>query len=256
MGTRTPYVGGNWKMNTLLESARALGAGVVEGCASIDDVDIAIFPPIIYALPMARVLGRAESRVALGAQNCSPEKSGAFTGEISVDQLRDSGVTTCLAGHSERRHVMGEDDQLICRKVHAVLDGGLTCLLCVGETLDQRERGQTDAINEAQLRAGLAGVDPNALDRLVIAYEPVWAIGTGKTASPQDAQSAHARCRSILADLFGSENANALRIVYGGSVKPSNARELFAQRDIDGGLIGGASLNADDFTSITRLARG
>ncbi len=256
MSTRTPFVGGNWKMNTRLESGRSLAREVVAGCDGVADVEVAIFPPVAYILPIAGVLGKTDSRILLGAQDCSSEPDGAFTGEVSAGQLADCGVSVVIIGHSERRHVIGEDDDLINRKVRAGLGEGLTCMLCVGETLSQREAGETDAINEAQLRRGLEGVGPGEVERLIIAYEPVWAIGTGRTATPEDAQDAHAKIRGVLADLFSGDAAAAIRILYGGSVKPSNAAELFAQPDIDGGLIGGASLNAQDFLAIIDAARG
>ncbi len=256
MSVRKPFVGGNWKINTYLETGRALGREVVAGCEGIDDVEVAIFPPIAYVLPMAGVLGKADSKVLLGAQDCYPEPEGAFTGEMSASQVADCQATVVLVGHSERRHVIGEDDALINRKVLAVLaQDALTCMLCIGETLEQREAGQTDVVNESQLRAGLNGVSPTQLDRLIIAYEPVWAIGTGRTATPEDAQNAHARCREVLGELFGPDQAQAIRILYGGSVKPGNARELFGQPDIDGGLIGGASLKGEDFLAIIEAAR-
>ncbi len=252
---RTPFIGGNWKMNTRLESGRALAREIVSGCEDCAGVEVALFPPVAYILPMAGVLGKSGSKIILGAQDCHPEPDGAFTGEMSAGQLADCSARVVIIGHSERRHVMGEDDAMVNRKVNAVLGEGLVCMLCIGETLEQRESGQTDAVNESQLRAGLQGVTPDQLDSLIIAYEPVWAIGTGKTATPADAQDAHAKCRGVLGELFGSDAAGAIRILYGGSVKSSNAKELFAQADIDGGLIGGASLNAQDFLAIIDAAR-
>jgi triosephosphate isomerase len=250
--TRTPVVGGNWKMNTDRASAAELAAAVAaERQAS---VEVIVFPPFPYLLQVRKVLDDAGGAVALGAQDLWHEPNGAFTGEISTDMLQDCGVQAFLAGHSERRHVIGESDELVNRKLLAGLAAGLTAVLCVGETLEQREAGQTDAVNSRQIRAGLAGVAPQQMASVVIAYEPVWAIGTGKTATPNDAQDAHAKIRALLADLYGTDIADATRIQYGGSVKPANAAELFGQPDIDGGLIGGASLKPADFLGIVRAA--
>lgn len=255
---RTPIVGGNWKMNTNSASAHALAATLADAIgadASLRHAQTAIFPPFVYLREIASTLkAKPAAGIMLGAQDASPEPDGAFTGEVSLAMLKDSGVSIVLAGHSERRHVIGESDDLINRKTRATLDAGLTCILCIGETLAQREAGQTDQVNIHQLTQGLRGVSPSHMSRLVIAYEPVWAIGTGKTASAQDAQNAHAVIRATLKNLYGPEIASATRIQYGGSVKGSNAAELFAQPDIDGGLIGGASLKSDEFLAIVRAA--
>jgi triosephosphate isomerase len=262
---RRPFVGGNWKMNTDRAGALALAAAVADGVA-LDGlgikVDIAVCPPAVHLGAVGDLLRSRGSSVKLGAQNVYPEPKGAFTGEISTAMLEDCGVAVVLTGHSERRHVLGEDDDLINRKTRAVLDsgggggGGLACILCIGETLAQREAGETDAVNERQLRAGLAGVGGGHLEsgRLTVAYEPVWAIGTGKTATPADAQDAHAKIRAVLGSLYGPAAAGAVRVQYGGSVTPGNAPELMKQPDVDGGLIGGASLKADDFLAIVRAA--
>lgn len=250
---RTPVIGGNWKMNTDAGSAEALARAVAEGCGSISGVETFVCPPFPY---LARVGAALSDTVTLAAQNMWHEPDGAFTGEVSAAMLKDCGVRVVLTGHSERRHVIGEGDGLINKKTRAALDAGLTAVLCIGETLDQREGGETDAVNERQLRAGLDGVTAGQMASVIIAYEPVWAIGTGKTATPADAQNAHAKIRAVLADLYGAEAAQATRIQYGGSVKPANASELFGQPDIDGGLIGGASLKAGDFLDIVRAAAG
>lgn len=256
---RVPIVGGNWKMTTtgatgmaLAESvADSVGAhGVAGGC------QVAVFPPCVYLREIGEMLRASESSVLLGAQDVYFEHDGAFTGEVSVNMLRDCGVRIVLAGHSERRHVIGETDQIVNRKTRAVLDAGLMCILCVGETLGQREAGQTDEVNERQIVEGLSGVKPEQMERVVIAYEPVWAIGTGRTATPADAQDAHDKIRRVLSHLYGPAIARATRIQYGGSVKGSNAPDLFGQPDIDGGLIGGASLKADEFMTIVRAAAG
>jgi len=249
---RTPFVGGNWKMNTDRATGAALARAVAEGTAACDGVEVAVFPPFPYLGAIAETL--RGSRVVLGAQDLYHEKSGAFTGEVSAAMLLDCGASAVLTGHSERRHVIGESDELVNRKTRAALDAGLTCVLCIGETLEQREHGETDAVNERQLRSGLAGVRPEQAARLVIAYEPVWAIGTGRNATPADAQDAHARVRSALAACFSREAAAAMRIIYGGSLKPENAEGLLAQPDVDGGLVGGASLSAGDFCALVRTA--
>ncbi len=252
---RNPYIGGNWKMNTDGASAIALAAAIAEGLPS-GAPDVAICPPFVYLTGVREVLAARQSPIKLGAQNCSFEPKGAFTGEISLSMLRDCGVQVVLTGHSERRHIMGETDEVINKKTLAVLAAGLECILCIGETLSQHEAHQTDAVNQRQIRTGLAGVDAAHLTsgRLTIAYEPVWAIGTGKTATPADAQSAHANIRSVLGAMYSPEAAGAVRIQYGGSCNAQNAAELMRQPDIDGGLIGGASLKADDFLAIIRAA--
>jgi len=249
---RTPFVGGNWKMNTDRGSGTALARSVCDTVAG-SGIDVAVFPPFPYLSGVGEVLSGG-SDIKLGAQDCWHQPDGAFTGEVSLTQLIDCGVSVVLTGHSERRHVIGESDELVGLKTAAVLDAGLGCILCVGETLEQREGGETDAVNERQIRGGLAGVSRDQMARLTVAYEPVWAIGTGRTATPTDAQDAHAKIRALLADLYGDGVAGATRIQYGGSVKPSNAAELMAQPDIDGGLIGGASLKADDFAAIIKAA--
>lgn len=256
---RKPFVGGNWKMNTDAASAVALASAVSDGVTRdqlAPRCDVAVFPPFVYLLPVRDALRARNSPVLLGSQDVYPEPNGAFTGEISAAMLKDCGVEVVLTGHSERRHVIGETDDLVNRKTRAALDAGLSCILCVGEKLAEREAGQTDVVNERQIRAGLAGVDREHLTsgRLTIAYEPVWAIGTGKNATPADAQDAHAKIRRLVASLYGPEAAGAVRIQYGGSCKASNAPELMPQSDIDGGLIGGASLKAEEFIPIVKAA--
>ncbi|MEX0876520.1 MAG: triose-phosphate isomerase [Phycisphaerales bacterium] len=248
---RKPFVGGNWKMNTDAAEGTRLIEGLVSGLGDglgSSGIEVVVYPPFVYLRDIAARLGASD--IALGAQNCYYEPNGAFTGEISTDMLKDCGVSSVLAGHSERRHVLGENDLTVNRKVRAALEAGLGVVLCVGETLEQRESGRTDAINEHQVRAGLEMVAKEQLGSVVIAYEPVWAIGTGKTATPEDAQEAHANIRELIANMYDQRAADALRIVYGGSMKPGNAAELMAMPDIDGGLIGGASLKSDDFLAI------
>ena len=258
MSQRKPFVGGNWKMNTTLQGASSLVRGVAEGLGRVEGVDVAVFPPFPYLLAVGSILRERASRtpIWLGAQDVYHERRGAFTGEVSVDMLADCGVGVVLTGHSERRHQLGESEDFVGAKTRAVLGAGLRCVLCVGEKLDERQTGQTDRVNERQLRAGLADVAPEAAERLIIAYEPVWAIGTGKTATPADAQDAHASIRRVLADVLDGPRAERIRVVYGGSVNAKNAAELFAQPDVDGGLIGGASLKDEDFVTIVRAAAG
>ncbi len=258
MAQRKAYVGGNWKMNLDRRASVALARAVAEAVGRDASVQVTIFPAFPYLAAVAEVLAEVGTSVRLGAQDFFAQPDGAFTGEVSLSQLRDVGVSVVLVGHSERRHVIGESDVLINEKVRAALEAEMDVVLCVGETLAQREAGQTDAINGAQVSYGLAGVTAGQMGRVTIAYEPVWAIGTGKTATPADAQAAHRAIRGwVRSGLFDGDEAVAqsLRIQYGGSVKPANAAELFKQPDIDGGLIGGASLKADDFLAIIEAAR-
>ncbi len=254
---RTPIVGGNWKMNTTGATGLALASAVadaVDGEKLGARCGVAIFPPFPYLREIGEMLRGRSSTVMLGAQDVYFERDGAFTGEISVNMLKDCGVSIILAGHSERRHVLDESDEIVNKKARAALEGGFTCLLCVGETLAEREQGQTDGVNRTQTVRGLEGIIAEQMARVVIAYEPVWAIGTGRTATPADAQDAQRKIRGVLAELYGGTIADATRIQYGGSVKGSNAAELFGQPDLDGGLIGGASLKADEFLTIVRAA--
>lgn len=237
-------------MNTTRDGAAALAAAVADGLHT-DGPQVAIYPPAIW---LHATKPPKDSRLLLGAQDCSPDKNGAHTGDISLEMLQECGVSTVLVGHSERRHGLKEPEARIAAKLRAVLDAGMTGVLCIGETLDEREAGKTDQINEEQLRSALENTSIVRHDRLVVAYEPVWAIGTGKTASAADAQAAHVRIRAVMDDLLGEDAATAIRIIYGGSMKPDNAKELMAQPDIDGGLIGGASLKAEDFLAIVDAA--
>ncbi len=257
---RRPVIGGNWKMNTDRAAAEALAAGVARTTADLPaTVDTIIFPPFVYLAAVRAVLDAAPAKgggspVALGAQDCYHAEKGAFTGEVSCAMLRDVGCSWVLTGHSERRHILHEGDDLVDMKTVAALTAGLGVVLCVGEKLEQRQTGQTDTVNERQVRQALRHVRPEHLLRLVIAYEPVWAIGTGRTATPDDAQSAHAHIRAVFADLFGHDAANALRIQYGGSVTAANAADLLAMPDVDGALVGGASLKEGEFAAILRAA--
>lgn len=255
---RKPIVGGNWKMNTNAASAGALAESVARGVAAEAlQCAVAVFPPFVYLREVGGILrknGGGGGGVLLGAQDVYFEPDGAFTGEVSLAMLKDCGVEIVLTGHSERRHVIGEGDEIINRKTRAVLEAGLMCILCVGETLAQREGGETDRVNARQVTAGLKGVSAEQMQRVVIAYEPVWAIGTGKTATSADAQDAHVKIRGVIESLYGEAIAERTRIQYGGSVKGSNAAELMDQADIDGGLIGGASLKGEEFLAIVRAA--
>jgi triosephosphate isomerase len=249
---RQKFVAGNWKMFTNTATARQLAAAVAQGLGDERRVAVAVCPPAPYLMLVAEVL--KGTPVALGAQNCYHEKEGAFTGEVSPVMLTDVGCRHVILGHSERRHKLGETDAFINRKVHAALAAGLHVILCLGETLEERLASQTESVLDTQLNGSLAGLDAKALRHVVLAYEPVWAIGTGQNATPQQAQQAHAFIRNQIRRRFGEESAASLPIQYGGSVKPDNAASLFHQPDVDGGLIGGASLNADQFLAIVRSA--
>ncbi len=249
---RQKFVAGNWKMYTNAATAKALAKAVVEGLGGEHAVRVAVCPPAPYLLPVGEAL--LGSVVELGAQNCYPEKEGAFTGEVSPVMLADVGCRWVILGHSERRHKLGETDAFINRKVHAALAAGLHVILCLGETLDERKADRTETVLDSQLTGSMAGLDAAALKRVVLAYEPVWAIGTGVNATPEQAQQAHAFLRGQIGERFGAEAAGGLVIQYGGSVKPDNAAALLHQPDVDGGLIGGASLNAGQFLAIVRAA--
>jgi triosephosphate isomerase len=253
MTQRTPIIGGNWKMNTGLESGMNLASCVVDGIQECASCDVVVYPPLPFLQAIESVVG--SSAVSLGSQNMWHEESGAFTGEVSASMLEELGVASVLVGHSERRHVFGESEEQIAAKVVSGLRQGLQVVLCVGETLDQRESGETLNIVLSQLKRGLSGVESHQMNAIVIAYEPVWAIGTGKTATPQDAQEVHAAIRSSIGTMYDSNIAQQTRIQYGGSVKPENAADLFACDDIDGALVGGASLSADSFVAIVMAAQ-
>lgn len=251
---RKPFVAGNWKMNTDSHGAVKLAEGVVSGCrdAAVASIDVAVCPPFVYLQQVGKAL--SSSRIALGAQNVYFEQKGAYTGEISAAMLKDVGCAYAICGHSERRHVIGETDELINKKVHAAILGGLLPILCVGELLEERKANKTADVVTRQLKKGLAGLSTEKMSAVTIAYEPVWAIGTGLTATPQQAQDVHALIRKELSEIFDRKIAGDIRIQYGGSVKPDNAAELMGQQDIDGLLVGGASLKADDFIAIVKAS--
>ncbi len=248
---RRPLVAGNWKMNGLRASINALMDGVITGSSGLGSTDIAVCPPFVYLAQVHSQL--ATSQVALGAQNVSHESPGAFTGEISADMLKDQGCAYVVVGHSERRSLYGESDDLVARKYAVVQKAGMIPILCVGELLEERESNQTEAVVARQLDAVVNMCGIASFAHAVIAYEPVWAIGTGRTATPQQAQDVHAFIRTRLRDL-DAKIADGVRILYGGSVKASNAAEIFAKPDVDGGLIGGASLKAEEFLAICKAA--
>jgi len=246
---RRPFVAGNWKMNLNQAEAVKLVRELAEELKS-NAVEVGVCPPFVYLTSVAGAIGDAEIR--LGAQDVYFESNGAFTGEISCQMLQDVCCEYVILGHSERRHVIGETDQLIHRKLQAVINSGLKPILCVGETIEQRDAGRTEKVVQEQLAGGLGDLSAAQLGNLVIAYEPVWAIGTGRNATPDQAQDVHRFIRGWLTQKFGPQFAQSVRIQYGGSVKPSNAGELMAQTDIDGALVGGASLKAADFLGIIR----
>jgi triosephosphate isomerase len=245
---RRPLVAGNWKMNLNRASAIALAEAVAKQAERFPNVDLAVFPPNVYLDAVGKAI--SGSKVGLGAQNVYHQKEGAYTGEISVSMLKDLGCRYVILGHSERRHILGETDQAINQKVLAALAGGLTAIVCVGETLDQREHGQTLEVIRRQFDGSLAGLSTQQMLQIVLAYEPVWAIGTGRVATPQQAEEVHLDLRKIIQERYNMEVAGTIRLQYGGSVKPDNAAELLAQADIDGALVGGASLKADQFMGI------
>jgi len=252
MGTRRQVIAGNWKMNTTLEEAIALTRGVAAAAAAHTQADAIVIPPACF---LGAVVRAAEgSPLAVGAQNMHPAESGAFTGELSGAMLRSVGVHHVVCGHSERRHIFGETSDWVGDKVQAALAAGLGPILCVGETLQDREAGVTERVVREQLLAGLRHLDARAMSSTIVAYEPVWAIGTGRTASPEQAQAVHAFIRTTLSARFDAATADAIRLQYGGSVKPENAAELLLQPDIDGALVGGASLKPESFAGILSAA--
>ncbi len=249
---RTPIIAGNWKMNLTKAEAVALATGLAGNAGQFGSTAVAVIPAFVHLDAVgAAVKG---SPIGLGAQDAYFEKNGAFTGEISTAMLVDLGVKYVLVGHSERRHVLGETDALCNKKLHAIINAGLSCILCVGEKLEERKSDKTFDVCRTQLIEGLAGLDSAKTSQLVIAYEPVWAIGTGLNATKEQAQEVHAFIRGELAKRFDATIAAAIRIQYGGSVKASNAGELMSQPDVDGALVGGASLKVDEFLGIITAA--
>jgi triosephosphate isomerase (TIM) len=252
---RKKIVAANWKMNmTQREAARFIDSLVLE-LDDVRDVEVVIVPPFTIIPKVAELLEAKAQSIKLGAQNMYWERSGAFTGEISAAMLRDFFVHYVVLGHSERRQYFGETDEIVNKKVRAALEATLRPIVCVGETLEQRDKGNVEKILSIQLRGSLKDVNEKELQETVIAYEPVWAIGTGRNATPQQAQEAHAFIRHTLSEISDETTADRIRIQYGGSVKPENARDLMTQADIDGALVGGASLDPRSFAQIVKAAR-
>lgn len=249
---RRPFIAGNWKMNLSREEAVALAQALANQLGTTE-TEVAVAPPSVYLGAVAQAT--EGTAIGLSAQNMYHEGNGAFTGEISATMLLDVGCSYVILGHSERRHILGETDEDVNRKVHAALAAGLIPIVCVGETLAEREAGNTQSVVQSQCEGSLAGLSNEQMSGVVIAYEPVWAIGTGKVATPEQAEEVHADLRRLLENRYNSDVANAVRIQYGGSVKPDNASELLGQPNIDGALVGGASLKADSFLGIIAAAK-
>jgi len=247
---RRLLMAGNWKMHLDLRGALQLATGLKRALAELADRDVVLFPPFPFLADVCDVV--EGSSIEVGAQNVHPEAQGAFTGEVSAPMLTSVGCRWVIVGHSERRDLFAEKDAFLNQKLRAALGAGLLPILCVGEHLDEREAGKARAVVEGQVRACLSGFRAEEMERITIAYEPVWAIGTGKTATPQQANEMHGVIRALLGELFGASVAHATRLLYGGSVKPGNAKALMAESDIDGALVGGASLKVEDFVAIVR----
>jgi triosephosphate isomerase len=245
---RRPLIAGNWKMNLNRAEAVALGKAVAAGAGDFGRLDLAVCPPLVYLDAVGQAI--RGSTVGLGAQNVYHEASGAFTGETSAAMLADLGCRYVIIGHSERRHILHETDADINKKVLAALAARLVPIVCVGELLDERESGRTSAVIRGQFEQSLAGLSAEQMGALIVAYEPVWAIGTGKVATPEQAEEVHADLRKMIETRYTAGVAAGVRILYGGSVKPSNAAELLGQPNVDGALVGGASLKATDFLGI------
>ena len=250
---RRPLIAGNWKMHRTLAEAEALASGVASGCKAMDDVDVLLIPPFTALKSVADAI--AGTPVALGAQDIYWEQQGAFTGEISPMMLKDVGCRYVLVAHSERRQLFGETDKTANRKVLAAVTEGLIPILCVGETDAERDRGVTFVVVDRQIKESLKDVAESQLEKLVVAYEPIWAIGTGRTATPAQAEEVHLSIRGQLAKLFTPDAAEGVRLLYGGSVKPDNVDDLMAEANIDGALVGGASLEIESFNRICGFQR-
>ncbi len=253
---RKPLIAGNWKMNNTIGEAVVLAQEISNEFYNdwSDHVDCVVCPPFVDLKPVKTVFEFDRTKIGLGAQNVYWEPSGAFTGETSVPMLKEIGCSWCIVGHSERRILFGETNEDVNLKVKALLEGGIAPIVCVGESLAVRDAGNYLEFVTAQVRAALAGIDEGAAKECVIAYEPIWAIGTGRTATPEQAEEVCAAIRATLNDMFGADNADPIRILYGGSMNEGNAALLLAEADIDGGLIGGASLNAKSFMAIVKDA--
>lgn len=252
---RKMIVAGNWKMNLDLVQANKLASALSKQVSSSRHLEVLVCPPALYIQPLVDQFRQENCDIAVGAQNCHDESSGAYTGEIAASMIASTGAKYTLVGHSERRAYYGEDEALFQKKIDQALTAGLHVIYCVGETLEQRESGQAFAVVEQQVRDGLAKVSEDHTLYVTIAYEPVWAIGTGKTATPAQAQEIHHAIRGVVAAMYDDHIANRMSILYGGSVKPANAQEIFSQSDVDGGLVGGASLDEHQFIAIVRAAQ-
>ena len=248
---RTPVIAGNWKMNKTVADAVALAEELKSRLEDVQDVHIVVCPTFLALNSVAETL--AHSTIGVGGQNMYWEESGAFTGEVSGEMLKEAGASYVIIGHSERRQFFGETNETVNRKVRKALEIGLTPIMCVGETLEEREAGDMETVVSSHVTEGLADISNDDARRVIVAYEPVWAIGTGKTATPEQAQAAHEFIRGKLAEVFSNDTAAAMIIQYGGSVKPANVKELMSQPDIDGALVGGAALKADSFEQIVRF---
>jgi len=251
---KRPFIAGNWKMHKTVSQAVALVDELIGLVKGVQGVEIVVAPPFTVLYPVAQRL--KGSNIILSAQDCFWEEEGAYTGEISPPMLADVGCVYCIIGHSERRHLFGEGSDEVARKAQALLAHGISPIVCVGETLGERERGDTIEVVGSQLQGSLEGLSPGDMTRVVVAYEPVWAIGTGKTATPHQAQEMHAFIREWLGDCFGEDVASSIPILYGGSVKLENIQGLMAMDDIDGALVGGASLKASSFAQIVEGGKG
>ncbi|MEW6008933.1 MAG: triose-phosphate isomerase [Candidatus Omnitrophota bacterium] len=250
MKTRRPIIAGNWKMYKTNREAIELANGLRRALSDIEEVEVVLCPPFTALSDVAEVL--LDSNIKLGAQNMHWDEEGAYTGEISAPMLKSLGAEFVILGHSERRQYFRETDETVNKKIKTALKFGLTPIVCIGETLDERERGETFSIVEKQFSGLLKDISASSLEKLVFAYEPVWAIGTGKTATSAQAEEVHAFLRKLLEKWYNKEISQSIRILYGGSVKPDNSRELISQEDIDGALVGGASLNLKDFSEIIK----
>ena len=249
---RKPFIAGNWKMNTSSSEANLLVTELKSLVDDLKDVDIAVCPPYPYLALVVDIL--KNSAIQVGAQNMYYEEKGAYTGEVAASMIQDMGCTTVILGHSERRQIFGETNQIIYKKIIQALDYGLFPIVCIGETLKQKEAGETEEVIKTQLNGCFSELSDPEMKKITIAYEPVWAIGTGRTATPEQAQEVHQQIRDWLRSQFESGVVDGLRIQYGGSVKPGNARDLMIQPDIDGALVGGASLKAENFAAIIKAA--
>ncbi|MDD4956549.1 MAG: triose-phosphate isomerase [Candidatus Omnitrophica bacterium] len=247
---RKPIIAGNWKMYKDVNEAVELANAIKRGAYDVDNVEMVVCPPSVDLGEVGEML--SDSNVGVGGQNCYWEKEGAFTGEVSVHMLKSVGCKYVIIGHSERRKYFGETDETVNLKVKSAIDGGLIPIMCVGETLEEREAGKTMEVVRTQVTGGLKGFSEAYIDTLIIAYEPVWAIGTGRTATPEQAQEVHAMIRCLLSEMYSEALSDSIRVLYGGSVKPDNVEKLMQEKDIDGGLIGGASLKAESFLDMVK----